>query len=99
MGTRDENLARANEIRRARAKTKREIRKTPEIMLEILRGPIPEHMQSISAADLVCSARGIGRVRGNRLLIIAGVRSNLRLRDLTVRQRTVLAGLVVGKWR
>ena len=84
-------LARANEVRLARARLKRAIATgelaAAEVILES-----PWEAQSMSFADLVESQRRWGRARCRRLLAAVPVSETKTVGSLTERQRNALAG-------
>ena len=89
-------LARANEVRLARAALKRDIgagrRNVPEVVLES-----PWEAQSMSLTELLCSQRRWGRARSRKLLASAGLSEAKHLGTLTARQQRILVGALEAK--
>jgi hypothetical protein len=91
-----EALARANEVRLARAALKREIgagnREVAEVVLQV-----PWQAQSMTLSELLCSARRWGRARSRKLLASAGLGEAKKLGTLTVRQQGILVRALEAK--
>jgi hypothetical protein len=89
-------LARANEVRLARAALKRDIsagrRSVTEVVLDS-----PWEAQSMSLSELLCSQRRWGRARSRKLLASAALSEGKRLGTLTQRQRGILVGQLEAK--
>jgi hypothetical protein len=89
-------LARANEVRLARAALKRDIaasrRSVTEVVLES-----PWEAQSMSLSELLCSQSRWGRARSRKLLATAGLNEAKRLGTLTARQQRILVGALEAK--
>ncbi len=89
-------LARANEVRLARAALKREIaagrRAVTEVVVET-----PWEAQSMNLSELLCSQRRWGRARSRKLLASAGLNETKRLGTLTARQQRILVGALEAK--
>ena len=89
-------LARANEVRLARAALKRDVaagrRSATEVILES-----PWEAQSMSLSELLCSQRRWGRARSRKLLGSAGLSEAKRLGTLTARQQRILVGALETK--
>jgi hypothetical protein len=83
-------LARANEVRLARAALKRQIaagtRDAREIVLEV-----PWEAESMSISELLSAQRRWGRQRSRKLIVAAGLTETKRLGTMTERQRGILA--------
>jgi hypothetical protein len=83
-------LARANEVRLARAALKRQVasgeRTAVGVVLEC-----PWEAESMSVTELLCSQRRWGRARSRKLIVAAGLTETKRLGSLTERQRRILA--------
>ena len=86
---RDRALARANDVRVARANLKRELASGHNSAAEIISDP-PANALSMSVRQVVLSQRGWGPVRLRRLCRLASVPENKDLRSLTARQRRAL---------
>jgi hypothetical protein len=82
-------LARANEVRLARAALKREIgagrRAVTEVIIES-----PWEAESMSLSELLCSQRRWGRARSRKLLSSTALGEGKKLGTLTERQRRIL---------
>jgi len=91
-----EALARANEVRLARAAMKREIgagrRQVADVVLEC-----PWQAQSMTLSELLCSQRRWGRARSRKLLASTGLNEAKRLGTLTERQQGVLVNALEAK--
>jgi hypothetical protein len=83
-------LARANEIRLARAALKRRIAaenlSAAEVVMEC-----PQEADSMTIAELLSAQRRWGRARSRRLLNLLDLKENKSLGSLTERQRRLLA--------
>jgi hypothetical protein len=90
-------LARANEVRLARAALKREIGAGSRIVTEVVLD-CPWEAESMSLSELLCSQRRWGRARSRKLLATAGLKETKRLGTLTERQRGVLVGALEAKF-
>jgi hypothetical protein len=90
-------LARANEVRLARAALKREIaagrRHVTQVVLDS-----PWEAESMSLSELLCSQRRWGRARSRKLLSSAGLNEAKRLGTLTARQQRILVGALEAKF-
>jgi predicted DNA binding protein len=82
-------LARANEVRLARAALKRDIgagrRAVTEVIIES-----PWEAESMGLSELLCSQRRWGRARSRKLLSSAALNEAKKVGTLTERQRRVL---------
>jgi len=91
-----EALARANQVRLARAALKREIgagnRSVTEVVMEC-----PWEAESMSLSELLCSQRRWGRARSRKLLASAALGEGKKVGTLTERQRRILAGALEAK--
>ena len=89
-------LARANEVRLARAALKRDIgagrRSVTEVVLES-----PWEAQSMSLTELLCSQRRWGRARSRKLLSSIALTEGKRVGTLTDRQRRILVAALEAK--
>ncbi|MFL5908621.1 MAG: hypothetical protein ACJ75Z_13625 [Solirubrobacterales bacterium] len=89
-------LARANQVRLARAALKREIsaghRQVTDVILES-----PWETDSMTLTELLCSQRRWGRARSRKLLASATLSEAKRLGTLTERQRGILVGALQAK--
>ena len=90
-------LARANEVRLARAALKREIGAGRRVVTEVILES-PWETDSMSLSELLCSQRRWGRARSRKLLASAGLKETKRLGTLTERQRRVLVGALQAKF-
>jgi hypothetical protein len=90
-------LARANEVRLARAALKRDIcagrRSVTDVVLDS-----PWEAESMSLSELLCSQRRWGRARSRKLLASAALSEGKRLGTLTERQRGILVAELEAKF-
>gem|GEM_PF-738982 len=89
-------LARANEVRIARARLKRMIAAGTLTVSEVLEDTPPE-AYSMELGDLLLSQRRWGQMRVRRLLSQLGISERKQLGSLTDRQRGLLIGTLRGK--
>lgn len=82
-------LARANQIRLARAALKRSIGRGEASVAEIVR-ECPWETESMTLAELLTSQRRWGRTRTRKFLLSLALSENKRLESLTQRQRALL---------
>ena len=89
-------LARANEVRLARAALKRDVsagrRKVTEVILDS-----PWEAVSMSLSELLCSQRRWGRARSRKLLSSIALNEAKRVGTLTDRQRRILVTALEAK--
>ena len=89
-------LARANEVRLARAALKRDIgagrRAVTEVIIES-----PWEADSMSLSELLCSQRRWGRARSRKLLSSTALGEAKKLGTLTERQRRILVHALEAK--
>ena len=89
-------LARANQVRLARAALKRDVsagrRQVTEVVLES-----PWETDSMSLSELLCSQRRWGRARSRKLLSSIALSEGKRVGTLTDRQRRLLVGALEAK--
>ena len=89
-------LARANQVRLARASLKREItaghRHVTEVILDS-----PWEAESMSLSELLCSQRRWGRARSRKLLSSVALSEGKRVGTLTERQRRILVTALEAK--
>jgi hypothetical protein len=91
-------LARANEVRLARAALKRRVAAGECEVIEVV-SDLPWEANSMSLAELLCSQRRWGRARSRKLLNSVGLSEGKRLGTLTERQRGILVGALEAKSR
>lgn len=89
-------LAKANEVRLARAALKREIAAGSRSALEVVR-ECPWEAQSMSVGELLAAQRRWGKARSRKLINSAGLKETKEVGDLTDRQRRILAGALETK--
>jgi hypothetical protein len=89
-------LARANEVRLARAALKRDIAAGRREVTEVVQKS-PWEAESMSLSELLCSQRRWGRARSRKLLSSAGLNEAKRLGTLTARQQGILVGALEEK--
>lgn len=89
-------LARANQVRLARAALKREVsagrRGVTEVIVES-----PWEADSMSLSELLCSQRRWGRARSRKLLSSTALSEGKRVGTLTDRQRRILVAALEAK--
>jgi hypothetical protein len=83
-------LARANEVRLARAQLKREVGAGKRGIISVIRG-CPWEAESMSVSELLCSQRRWGRARSRKLISALHINENKQLGTFTQRQRDLLA--------
>ncbi len=91
-------LARANEVRLARAQMKREIASGHRHVLEIV-GECPWEAESMTVGELLRSQRRWGRARSRKLINSVGLTENKQLGSFTQRQRGLLVHALQAKDR
>ena len=89
-------LARANEVRLARAALKRDISAGSRSVTDVILSS-PWEADSMSLSELLCSQRRWGRARSRKLLASATLSEGKRLGTLTDRQRRVLVAQLEAK--
>jgi hypothetical protein len=91
-----EALARANEVRLARAALKRDISAGRRSVTEVIMDS-PWEANSMSLSELLCSQRRWGRARSRKLLASAALGEGKKVGSLTERQRRVLSAALEAK--
>lgn len=91
-------LARANEVRLARAALKRKVAAGEREVTDVV-NELPWEARSMSLAELLCSQRRWGRARSRKLLNSVGLSEGKRLGTLTERQQRVLVLALEAKSR
>src|SRR3954464_3042333 len=91
-----EALARANQVRLARAALKRDISGGRRSVTEVI-GESPWEADSMSLSELLCSQRRWGRARSRKLLASAALGEGKKVGTLTERQRRILVGALEAK--
>jgi hypothetical protein len=90
-------LARANQVRLARAALKRDIsagrRSITEVIMES-----PWETESMSLSELLCAQRRWGRARSRKLLSSTALSEGKRVGTLTERQRRILVAALEAKF-
>jgi len=84
-----EALARANEVRLARAALKRDVSAGHRSVVDVITGS-PWESESMSLSELLCSQRRWGRARSRKLLAAAALGEGKKVGTLTERQRRIL---------
>ena len=92
-----EALARANEVRLARAALKRDISAGRRPITEVITES-PWEADSMSLSELLCSQRRWGRARSRKLLSSTALSEGKRVGSLTERQRRVLVAALEAKF-
>jgi len=91
-----EALARANQVRLARAALKRDISAERQSVTDVILES-PWEAESMSLSELLCSQRRWGRARSRKLLASSALSEAKRLGTLTERQRRILVGALEAK--
>ena len=89
-------LARANEVRLARAQLKREVGAGKRGIIAVIR-ECPWEAESMSVSELLCSQRRWGRARSRKLINSLHINESKRLGTFTQRQRDLLADALVQR--
>jgi hypothetical protein len=89
-------LARANQVRLARAALKRDIGAGRRAVTEVIVDS-PWEAESMSLSELLCSQRRWGRARSRKLLSSAALGEAKKVGTLTERQRRILVGALEAK--
>lgn len=89
-------LARANKVRLARARMKREIASGQRSVLGVVR-ECPWEAESMSVSELLSAQRRWGRARSRKLIVSIGLTETKRLGTFTQRQRDLLAGALEAR--
>lgn len=90
-------LARANEVRLARARLKREVGAATRSAIEVVRD-VPWEAETMPIGELLCSQRRWGRARSRKLLMSIHLSEAKPLGSLTPRQRRLLVGALEAKY-
>ena len=91
-----EALARANQVRLARAALKRDIGAGRRSVTEVVTDS-PWEAESMGLSELLCSQRRWGRARSRKLLSSAALSEGKKIGSLTERQRRILVGALEAK--
>ena len=91
-----EALARANQVRLARAALKRDISAGRRAVADVVIDS-PWEAESMSLSELLCSQRRWGRVRSRKLLSSAALNEAKKVGSLTERQRRILVHALEAK--
>jgi hypothetical protein len=91
-----EALARANQVRLARAALKRDISAGRRSVTEVIIDS-PWESESMSLSELLCSQRRWGRARSRKLLASAALGEGKKIGSLTERQRRILVAALEAK--
>lgn len=90
---REDALARANEIRSARARLKKQLKARQTTVGPLLADP-PDWIETMSILELLLALPQLGRVKADRVLQRARVSPSKTIGGLTERQRREIAGLL-----
>jgi hypothetical protein len=91
-----EALARANQVRLARAALKRDVSAGRQSVCDVITES-PWEAESMSLSELLCSQRRWGRARSRKLLSSAALGEGKKVGTLTERQRRILVGALEEK--
>ena len=89
-------LAKANEVRLARAALKRQVASGQRSAIEVIRD-CPWETRSMTIGELLASQRRWGRARARKLVVPLRMSENKELGTLTERQRGILAKALEDK--
>jgi len=89
-------LERANRVRLARARLKRQVAAGERSAAEVIMAS-PWEADSMDISELLMSQRRWGRTRCRRVLLSLGLPENKQIGTMTERQRTALAALLAAK--
>ena len=89
-------LERANRVRLARARLKRQVASGERSAAEVIMAS-PWEAESMSISELLMSQRRWGRTRCRRVLLSLGLPENKQIGTMTERQRTALAVALTAK--
>jgi hypothetical protein len=91
-----EALARANQVRLARAALKRDISAGHRSVTDVINDS-PWEAESMGLSELLCSQRRWGRARSRKLLASAALGEGKKIGSLTERQRRILVAALEAK--
>jgi hypothetical protein len=91
-----EALARANQVRLARAALKRDISAGRRSITEVVMDS-PWEAESMSLSELLCAQRRWGRARSRKLLSSTSLSEGKRVGSMTERQRRILVAALEAK--
>jgi hypothetical protein len=91
-----EALARANEVRLARAALKRDVSAGRRSVVDVV-SDSPWESESMTLSELLCSQRRWGRARSRKLLASAALGEGKKVGTLTERQRRILVSALEEK--
>ena len=91
-------LARANEVRLARAELKRQVGAGRVTAAEVV-ATCPWEAQSMPLIELLSAQRRWGRARSRKLIVQTGLSENKHIGTLTERQRRLLAAALEARVR
>lgn len=92
-----EALARANQVRLARAALKRDISAGSRSITEVIMQS-PWEAESMSLGELLCAQRRWGRARSRKLLSSTALSEGKQVGTLTERQRRILVAALEAKF-
>jgi hypothetical protein len=93
LNQRMEALARANEVRSARARLKRDLKAGRCSIEELLLAP-PEYLQTAKVFDMLLAVPKYGRVKVNKMLLGCRISPSKTIGGLSERQRSELVVLL-----
>jgi hypothetical protein len=91
-----EALARANQVRLARAALKRDVGAGRRSVTDVVTDS-PWEAESMSLSELLCSQRRWGRARSRKLLASAALGEGKKVGTMTERQRRILVAALEAK--
>jgi hypothetical protein len=93
LNQRMDALARANEVRTARARLKRDL-KAGRCSIDVLLLSPPEYLQTAKVFDMLLAVPKYGRVKVNKMLLGCRISPSKTIGGLSERQRTELVALL-----
>jgi len=90
-------LAKANDVREARARLKRELQAGERSLAHTLKQP-PQYIYNMRIGELMTAPRGFGTVRATKLLAGCAIAYSRRIGSLSERQRIVVAEAVDNEY-
>jgi hypothetical protein len=93
LNQRMDALARANEIRTARAQLKRDLKAGRSSIQSLLLDP-PEYLETAKVFDMLLAVPKYGRVKVNKMLVTCRISPSKTIGGLSQRQRSELVSLL-----
>jgi hypothetical protein len=93
LNQRMDALARANEVRSARAQLKRDLKAGRSSIHSLLLNP-PEYLETAKVFDMLLAVPKYGRVKVNKMLLLCRISPSKTIGGLSQRQRSELVSLL-----